>query len=156
MSHYGGTLKKIYERLQDQRGFTGFVKRKILPRCDFFVPRPGFIVEFDETQHFTLSRKITLEHYPKELELGFEREKWIALCEKINAKDKTPPYRDEQRAWYDTLRDFLPTVQCLEPTIRLFARDFAWCSFDPEKASDVEEFRSMITIGRKRVLTTIH
>jgi hypothetical protein len=29
------------------------------------------------------------------------------LCEEINAKDNYPPYRDEQRAWYDTLRDFL-------------------------------------------------
>jgi hypothetical protein len=66
--------------------------------------------------------------YPNELELGFNIEKWIALCEKINARDNNPPYRDEQRAWYDILRDFLHVLIGLKPTVRLFARDFVWCS----------------------------
>ena len=139
-----GKLKENYEALQNHRGFREFVKATTLPNCDFFVPNPGFIVEFDESQHFTLPRKISLEMYPNELELGFSRGKWMALCEKINARDNDPPYRDEQRAWYDTLRDFLPAVNGLKPTVRLFAGDFVWCSLKPDDTSDVERFRKFL------------
>jgi len=135
-------LKEIYEALQNYRGFKEFVKATTLPNCDFFIPNPGFIVEFDESQHFTLPRKIALEIYPDELELGFNRGKWIALCEKINARDndRRVPFRDEQRAWYDALRDFLPLVKGLKPTVRLFAGDFAWCRFNHD-APDIAIFR---------------
>jgi len=139
-----GKLKEIYEALQNHRGFREFVKATTLPNCDFFIPNPGFVVEFDESQHFTLPRRIALETYPKELELGFNRGKWIALCEKINARDNSPPYRDEQRAWYDTLRDFLPVVKGLKPTVRLFAEDFVWCSLNPNDVSDVAIFRKFV------------
>jgi very-short-patch-repair endonuclease len=67
---YYKKLTEIYEALQNFRGFKEFVKAKSLPQCDFFLPKYKFIVEFDESQHFTLPRKITLERYPKELELG--------------------------------------------------------------------------------------
>jgi len=139
-----GKLKEIYEALQNHRGFREFVKAKTLPNCDFFVSNPGFIVEFDESQHFTVPRKIVLEMYLNELELGFNREKWITLCEKINVRDNDPPYRDEQRAWYDTLRDFLPAIKGLKPTVRLFAGDFMWCSLNPDATSDVERFRKFL------------
>jgi len=141
---YYDKLKEIYEALQNHRGFKEFVKAKTLPNCDFFVPNPGFIVEFDESQHFTLSRKIALEHYPEKLDLGFDIKRWMALCERINAKDNDPPYRDEQRAWYDTLRDFLPSIKGLKRSIRLFARDFVWCSLVPNNPSDVKRFESII------------
>lgn len=137
-------LKEIYEVLQKHREYKEFVKAKTLPNCDFFVPNPGFIVEFDESQHFTLPRKIALENYPSELELGFNRERWIRLCEKINSKDNDPPYRDEQRAWYDTLRDFLPVILGLKPTVRLFAKDFEWCSLNPDNPKDLAKFKRMI------------
>lgn len=144
-SPYHNNLKEIYETLQNQRGFKEFVKAKTLPNCDFFVPDPGFIVEFDESQHFTLLRKSALEHYPEKLKLEFDRKKWMTLCERIDAKDNDPPYRDEQRAWYDTLRDFLPTIiKSLGPTIRLFARDFVWCSLNQNNPYDVKRFESLL------------
>ncbi|MCL0103504.1 hypothetical protein M1O51_02650 [Dehalococcoidia bacterium] len=149
-SSYYHKLKEIYETLQNHRGFKEFVKAKTLPNCDFFISNPGFIVEFDESQHFTLPRKITLEKYPHDLKLGFNREKWIRLCEEINARDNDPPYRDEQRAWYDTLRDFLPVILGLKPTVRLFARDFVWCGLNPEDPRDVEKFMKIIKKRNER------
>lgn len=141
-----GKLKEIYKVLQNHRGFEELVKAKTLPNCDFFVPNPGFVIEFDESQHFTLPRKITLEMYPNELELGFNGERWIALCEKINARDRDrrTPHRDEQRAWYDTLRDFLPAIKGLKPTVRLFAGDYVWCSLNPDDTSDIEKFTKFL------------
>lgn len=141
--HYNN-LKEIYESLQNHRGFKKFIKAKTLPNSDFFIPNPGFIVEFDESQHFTLPRRIALEHYPTKLELGFDEKRWGTICIKINAKDNDPFYRDEQRAWYDTLRDFLPALAGLKPTVRLLARDFEWCSLDPDNPLDVKRFESFL------------
>jgi hypothetical protein len=89
-------LKRIYTKLREYRGFTNFVRTTTLPNCDLFIPEPGFIVELDESQHFTEARKIALENYSKSIKLGFDKEKWIKICEKINARDNDPPYRDEQ------------------------------------------------------------
>lgn len=137
-------IKEIYMILQSHRGFKDFVKTRTLPNCDFFIPKPGFILEFDESQHFTKPRSVALTKYPKDLKLGFDKEKWIKRCLEIKAEDNNPPYRDEQRAWYDALRDFLPTIKGLKPTIRLFANDFVWCSLDPNNLVDVKRFENFL------------
>ena len=137
------SLVKIYKALQNYRGFKNFVKTKTLPHCDFFVPNPGLVVEFDESQHFTLARKIALENYPEDIKLGFDKKRWIGLCEKINAKDNNPPYRDEQRAWYDTLRDF--ALQDLRiSVVRLYSREHIWCTLDAKKKDDIQWFQNLI------------
>lgn len=147
-ARYYSQIKEIYETLQQFRGFGSFVKSSRLPRVDFFIPNPGFLVEFDESQHFTVPRKIALEHYPDGLQLGFSRERWITLAENLHKKDNDPPYRDEQRAWYDTIRDFLPSIIDLRPTARLFAKDFAWCSLDAQNDADLSRF-SKFLLGNK-------
>lgn len=141
--HYP-SLKKIYEALQKRRGFQEFVRTKRLPNCDFFVPKPGVVVEFDESQHFTLARADALELYPEDLQLGFDRQEWINRCREIAAEDHDPPFRDEQRAWYDTLRDFLPVIKGLHPTIRLRAKGDVWCKLNPNNQRDVDTFRQLL------------
>jgi len=141
--HYS-KLPEIFRILREHRGFNDFVKTKTLPNCDFFMPDSRCILEFDESQHFTLPRKVALEHYPEELALGFDRKMWTDLCVRIDSRDSDPPYRDEQRAWYDTLRDFLPELKGLNPTARIFAKDFEWCSLDPSNPLDVEKFKSLL------------
>ncbi|MFX0198024.1 MAG: hypothetical protein ACFFCW_18040 [Candidatus Hodarchaeota archaeon] len=75
---YYNELKDIFETLQKHRGFKEFVKAKILPHCDYFVPNPGLVPDIDESQHFILPRKIVLERYPESLKLGFDRKDgWI-------------------------------------------------------------------------------
>jgi len=143
------SLKRIFEALQKHRGFKEFVRARTLPNCDFFVPNPGFILEFDESQHFTIPRKKTLEKYPENISLGFDKEKWSSICHGIMAKDNNPPYRDEQRAWYDTLRDFLPENEGLEPTKRLYSKDFVWCSLNPDNPADIEKFKDILKGGTR-------
>jgi hypothetical protein len=138
------SLEKIFRTLQEHRGFRDFVKAKTLPNCDYFMPDSRFILEYDESQHFTLPRKIALENYPRELKQGFDRKRWIEMCLRIRSTDNNPPYRGEQRAWYDTLRDFLPELKGLNPTVRIFARDSAWCRLDPNNLSDVVHFKSFL------------
>ena len=120
--------------------FEDFVRTKTLPPCDYWVPDPGFIVEFDESQHFTNPRKLALSAYPGDQPLGFSRERWVKLCEQHDAKDNDLPYRDEQRAWYDTLRDLVLPLHGCRPTVRLHALDFPWCSLDANSSNDRRRF----------------
>lgn len=143
-------LKTILLELRKCKGHKDFIRTPNLPRCDFFVTNPGFIVEFDESQHFSLPRKISLQNYPQDLRLGFSPTKWIALCDEINAKDNDPPFRDEQRAWYDTLRDFLPELRGLEPTVRIYSKEMRWCSLNSEDPKDLSKFRKLIENRRRK------
>ena len=151
LASYAGTsmetaLRHVATALEAHRGFgiDEFVKRDALAGCDFWVPDPGFIVEFDESQHFTVPRKLALSVYADEQPLGFSAERWIALCEQHEARDNEPAYRDEQRAWYDTLRDLVPSIEGLQPTVRLYARDLAWCSLDPDSKDDRDCFLGLV------------
>ena len=146
----GPALRNVAAALKMYRGFgiSDYVRSDLLAPCDFWVPDPGFIVEFDESQHFTSPRKRALCAYAGEHPLGFSAERWTALCENHNAKDNDPPFRDEQRAWYDTLRDLVPSLEGLQPTVRLYARDLAWCSLDPDSRGDRERFLDLIRGGK--------
>ena len=162
LSFYAGTsifpaLRKVATALEAYRGFgfEDFVRAKTVAPCDFWVPDPGFIVEFDESQHFTIPRKMVLSAYPDDHPMGFSRDRWIALCEKHNARDNDPPYRDEQRAWYDTLRDLIPSLEGLQPTVRIYASDYAWCSLDPDSSNDLRQFSDIALQGGAPVRRTM-
>ncbi|MCY3856789.1 MAG: carbon-nitrogen hydrolase family protein [Rhodospirillales bacterium] len=142
----GDTLRGVAEALQGYRGFgvRDFVRAPLLADSDFWVPDPRFIVEFDESQHFTIPRKLALSAYGDDGRFGFPTKRWITLCEHHNKEDNHPPFRDEQRAWYDTLRDLVPSIKGMRPTVRLYARDMVWCSLDPNSREDRERFLELI------------
>ncbi len=137
-------LVPIYSALQNHRGYDGFVKAKKLPRVDYFIPDQNLVIEFDESQHFTRPREIAFSLYPKTEQYGFSVDRWRKLCQEMNKRDNDPPYRDEQRAWHDTLRDFSPLLWKAGKTIRLYSRDLVWCSLNPQKESDLETFREIL------------
>ena len=135
-------LGEIYERLCSYRGYNDFVRVKKLPRCDFYVLSEHRIVEFDETQHFTKPRSISLQNYRK-IPLAFDIDKWISLSNSLDKHDDSPKYRDEQRAWYDSLRDYSSLITNGKPIIRVFAKDYVWCSLNTD-AEGVKKFKSII------------
>lgn len=140
----GETLACVFDSLCRHRGYENFIRTPKMPPCDYYVSRPGFIVEFDESQHFTEPRRVTLGCYTPDLPVGFDLGEWARLCEFWNCHDPTPQDRDERRAWYDCLRDLLPCHYGLEPTIRLYAGAFAWCSLRPDSPADRRRFESLI------------
>lgn len=93
---------------------------------DFAIPGKNLVIEFDERQHFTLPRAASLRAYPDRTTLGFDKGKWIQLCEDINAGDNSPEYRDEQRAFYDAIRDIMAPRIGLKPLIRIYESDVLW------------------------------
>ncbi|HEX2228480.1 MAG TPA: hypothetical protein VHM64_15195 [Candidatus Binatia bacterium] len=133
----GKSLEAVRAALGDLRGYRDFIKSPLMPPCDYYLPEQKRIVEFDESQHFTRQRSITLSLYPEDLKFGFPLERWRDLCRRIDATDDTPFDRDERRAWYDVLRDLVPISHGFKPTIRLYAGDYAWCSLNAENASDL-------------------
>ena len=147
-TNFSDILQTIHKALQKYRNFDHFIRSSKLPRVDYFIPDQNLIVEFDESQHFTKPREITLSNYPDNLQYGFSVEKWRKLCQKLDKRDNDPPYRDEQRAWYDTLRDFAPKLWGSGQTIRLYSRDLIWCSLDPKNKSDLANFKQMIMKGK--------
>jgi hypothetical protein len=149
-SGYYGALSAIYRSLQGYRGQPDFVRARTLRACDFFIPDPGFIVEFDETQHFTLARRLALSLYPRDMKLGFDKARWMALCKRIGARDNHPLYRDEQRAWCDTLRDFAPALLGMRQTLRLHSRDLVWCAMSPTDEAALLTFTQALTTIRSK------
>jgi hypothetical protein len=143
----GELLERIQSELANFRDHRGFIRSARVPPCDYFVSDPPFILEFDESQHFTRPRSITLALYPADLPLGFSPSRWRKLCLEINAVDDQPFDRDERRAWYDTLRDLAPSVYGFRPTARLYAGECPWCSLDASSSRDLEVFFNLL--GRR-------
>ena len=102
---FSGVYRGIYDSLVQYRGDTKFARKNYHPDCDFVCESKKLIIEYDERQHFSEARKRTLEAYPPDISLCFDRSLWIQMCERIQAKDNDPPNRDEIRAYYDSVRD---------------------------------------------------
>ena len=143
-SPVGILLQRIHTDLGNLRGQRDFSKSALVPPCDFYISDPPFILEFDESQHFSRPRLVTLSVYAEQINLGFSLERWKELCREIDAQDDTPIDRDERRAWYDTLRDLVPKLHGFKPTVRLYAGEHPWCSFDASSGRDLDIFRSLL------------
>lgn len=107
-------------------------KRITLLQCDaYFGGEYNFMFEFDEFQHFSTSRLITLDLYPKDIEINYPIELWRDFC--LQNKVKADKYRQNkvtidfnfsggrtsQRAYLDCFRDILPKNNGLNPTLRI-------------------------------------
>jgi hypothetical protein len=141
----GNSLQTIHNALGAWRGHRDFSKSPQVPPCDFYVSDPPFILEFDESQHFSAARLITLRLYPTSMPAGFSVTRWQNLCREINAVDDEPIDRDERRAWYDTLRDWVPIVYGFKPTVRLYAGDYYWCRLDAANECHRDTFKSFFS-----------
>jgi len=86
-----GTILAIYHALQTMRGCSTFAAFGKSLFCDFFVPAERLVIEYDERQHFTVQRAKSLELYPPDLALGFDRQEWLTACRTIRATDPEPP-----------------------------------------------------------------
>lgn len=78
---------------------------------DFYIPSLRLAIEFDERQHFTAERAVSLRLYGSKARFNYDIERWIAECDRIQAKDPDPPCRDWERAFRDSVRDIRATEQ---------------------------------------------
>jgi very-short-patch-repair endonuclease len=97
--------KPITDALKKYRKQAGFLRPNYQLLCDIVVDNLKMIVEYDEDQHFSKARLITLEQYPPKIKLWFSRKEWMDYCKKLDRHDNAPVDRDERRAFYDSVRD---------------------------------------------------
>jgi hypothetical protein len=141
-------LQRIHDVLVAERGHTNFVGRARIPASDFFVRSLALLVELDESQHFTTPRASALAAYPRSVRLGFDRDEWLTHCRVLHVRD-SDPHRDETRAWYDTLRDLVPSLHGMAPTVRLRAGSVAFCEMSPARPEDIEQIRALVAPWRQ-------
>lgn len=119
-------LLKVLKAIESERNISVKGRKNYRLSCDFYLPDIHAIFEFDERQHFTLLRAASLRAYPSNIQLGFSLTRWIELSSTIQAGDNSPIYRDEQRAFYDSIRDILAPKIGLKPVVRIFEEDVFW------------------------------
>jgi very-short-patch-repair endonuclease len=125
-------LKTIFSALCRHRGHNAFATAGRRLVCDIIIPSQRLIVEYDERQHFTKPRAIALRLYPQATAIGFDAAEWIEHCDRIAAIDNDPPYRDEQRAFYDSVRDILAGANGYR-VVRLKHGTFDWRSVNADE-----------------------
>lgn len=80
---------------------------------DVFLPNKTLAIEFDERQHFSEERGVSLDAYP-DTDFPFDLARWRAQCTP-KIYDPSPPGRDWQRAFRDAVRD----LRCRANGLRL-------------------------------------
>ncbi|MDO5156629.1 MAG: nitrilase-related carbon-nitrogen hydrolase [Eubacteriales bacterium] len=131
-----GPYKKLYDALSAYRGDTTFAKKNVTLRCDFVCEGQKLIIEYDERQHFSEARRVSLESY-RDIPVMFDRELWIKACKDIGAKDNAPANRDEVRAYYDSTRD----IACYENGYKLIRIMHGQIDFEnPDAAEQLRKY----------------
>jgi len=94
----------------------------LMPRLhlDIWIQSLQLAIEFDENQHFSEERGVSLGCYPN-LTFPFDLVRWKRLCSQ-NTYDPDPPGRDWQRAYRDSIRDLQCQVNGI-PLLRIHHRD---------------------------------
>ena len=130
-------LSRMWKDLVSFRGYENFSTPRRRLQCDFFIPSKNLIIEYDEQQHFTEPRAISFGFYPENISFAFDIRYWKNECNRIKAKDpdKKYPYRDEQRAFYDSVRDILATRNGMT-LIRIKHGDYDWESESGKRTMD--------------------
>lgn len=101
---------------------------------DFIHPDTGTLIEIDESQHFTSFRLTSLDLYPPDAPVGFDRNYYRELCGEWRTKSDNyrrtkaargfgAGGRQRQRAYYDALRDLATPAMGRPPLIRIDAAD---------------------------------
>lgn len=101
--------------------------RRILA-LDIWLQGRNLAIEFDERQHFSEERRVSIDAYP-DTEFPFDVTRWREACTP-DIYDPLPPGRDWQRAFRDAVRD----LRCRSNGLRLVRFHYR---DDPDR---VEEF----------------
>jgi len=85
--------EEILQGLETYRDYSrnDFAKKNKL-RYDYYIEGEKVVIEYDESQHFTEPRSISLSKYPNDIVLNFDKQEWIKKCKELNRKDNDPVY----------------------------------------------------------------
>ncbi|HWH11002.1 MAG TPA: hypothetical protein VG165_07735 [Solirubrobacteraceae bacterium] len=127
-------LSEIYSDLGGDLAVRYSCRGNMFIPGDFVHEPTNTLIEVDEAFHFTSFRLLTLDLYPKDIELGFDIDEYRDLCRKL-APDYDRYKRavaakgfgiggvQRERAYQDAIRDLGAAVVGHPPVIRIPAID---------------------------------
>ena len=124
------TLGEIYAELGGDLAVRYSCRGNMYIPGDFVHEPTNTLIEVDEGFHFTSFRLLTLDLYPKDLELGFDIDEYRELCRELApqydrykqalaAKGFGIGGTQRERAYHDSLRDLGAAVVGHPPVIRI-------------------------------------
>jgi hypothetical protein len=127
-------LATIYRELGGDLAVRQSCRANLLVPGDFLHEATGTMIEVDTAPHFTSFRLLTLDLYPDDAPLGFDRDEYRELCRSlapeydgyqrnIAAKGFGIGGGQRQRAYRDALRDLGAPLLGLRPVVRIPAVD---------------------------------
>lgn len=127
------TLEAIFLALDGDLAAQASKRTTPLPG-DSVHPPTGTLIEVDEHQHFRSHRLTSLDRYPVNTPLGFDRERYRALCrsespraDRYFASKAAVAFgaggRQRQRAYFDAVRDLATPAMGRPPLVRVDAVD---------------------------------
>lgn len=114
-------LKRVLNAFNDRYSFNDLKNLWKDIMLTAFNEENKLIFVYDGLGKFTEERKITLENYPDNIELGYPVEYWIDKCEEIKEKSTI----SLPTALKDTLVDIVCT-KCGYKVIRIMHEEFNW------------------------------
>jgi hypothetical protein len=140
------SLERIYNSLMDYEGCEDFIRKKTLFDSDLYIPSEKILIETDELQHFSEARLVALNKYPEGFECEYNFKAYKRMCEKVNSKGLSRKKRNVQRAWYDTIRDFLPVIcpDKVKNVVRIPLGGYKWCDLSHKKKFDIAAFKRLL------------
>ena len=123
-------LATIHARLGGDLSVLHASRANLLLPVDLVHPPTGTVIQLDGPEHFTSSRLQTLELYPPEVALGFDRDEHAALCRELRARtdglSRGLPAKGfgfggvaRERAYHDALRDLATPAMGHPPLVRI-------------------------------------
>ena len=157
---YPDDYADILTSLSNDRGNRDFDNNNRKLECDFVIKSQKIIVEYDERQHFTRSRAISLASYPNDICLGFDKQIWAQKSDAISAHDNDPKDRDERRAFYDSIRD-IEGYRNGWIVIRFFHDEIDWSSNESlgllkKRISSLKKKPLKCTRHKTKIIRIIH
>jgi hypothetical protein len=125
------TIDRIFTELKGDHKNAQVKRNMPIPFDAYFGGDYNFIIEFDEIQHFSTPRMRTLELYPRNIGLGFNLNQYRRWCGTYRSEAdqyrRTITPRDfnfdggrtAQRAFFDAMKDLVPQMNGLRPTVRI-------------------------------------
>ena len=126
-------LDDVFDVLQGDIDALSAKPLRTLP-VDYYLDSQNLIIEIDELQHFTPMRHASLSCYASSPHIGFNMDEYKELSQELGEpalfrgafgyrkpthEFNFPNGRCSQRAYFDAMKDVLPVVNGIRPTIRI-------------------------------------
>lgn len=158
---FGKVFEKVYDALKADYTVLCNIRKPYFSCDAYFGGDHRFIFEYDTLIDFNSYRESTLQFYPEDLKLNYDREEWLAYCaqykqqadcyqysQKVNGFEG-PGGKAAKRALVDFLKDSQPYLEGLNPTLRIC--EFEIAGINSDNPSDRKNYLIIEKLLKKKL-----